>query len=148
MPRHAKEDSAVEDSAMRRPQRTGNRIPLREQGPLTFDNQDPNFVYHVVNDRAGSDRVGRFQKAGWEIVENETIGEDGVRTPGTITSRPVNSDGTQGVLMKIKKEWYLEDQAAKQAEIDKIEDTIKRTEKQGGMYGENNGFHRYNRSDK
>ncbi len=79
---------------------------------------DPRFVYRVFNDnwRKEPGRIKRAQMAGYEIVEHERSGE----AVGT------NEDGSEitGVLMKIPRELYEEDQAAKQREIDKVDEQI------------------------
>jgi hypothetical protein len=77
------------------------------------------YHYHVFNDnwRKEPDRIQRAQSAGYEIVEHERSGE----TSGT------NDDGSEikGVLMRIPREFYDQDQAAKQQEMDKVDEQIR-----------------------
>ena len=76
------------------------------------------YVYRVFNDnwRKEPGRIQRAKMAGYEMVPHERSGE----AVGT------NEDGSeiQGVLMRIPKELYEEDQAAKQREIDKVDEQI------------------------
>lgn len=78
------------------------------------------YHYHVFNDnwRKEPGRIQRAMSAGYEVVEHERSGE----TSGT------NDDGSEikGVLMRIPKEFYEQDQAAKQQEIDKVDEQIYR----------------------
>jgi hypothetical protein len=84
------------------------------------------FHYHVFNDnwRKEPGRIQRARMAGYEVVDHERSGE----TTGT------NDDGTEikGVLMRIPKETYDQDQAAKQQEIDKVDDQISRGKFESG----------------
>lgn len=78
------------------------------------------FVYRVFNDqwRKEPGRIQRASNAGYEIVSSDITG----MTVGT------NDDGTEikGVLMRIPKETYEEDQKAKQKELDKVDEQINR----------------------
>ena len=82
--------------------------------------ENDGFHYHVFNDnwRKEPGRIQRALNAGYEIVEHDRSGE----TAGT------NDDGTEikQVLMRIPQEIYDEDQAAKQAEVDKVDEQIYR----------------------
>lgn len=93
------------------------RVPLREQqrNKLTVRNQDPNFMYYIVNDTG--DKVARMKLAGWEIAP-ETIGfgDTGSNQSLGTGSRIDVGGGTTGVLMRIRREYYEEDRAAEEAE--------------------------------
>ena len=101
------------------------RKPLFQRGPqAVHGDKDPNYEYRFVND-VGS-RVAVMREAGYELVEdpNLIVGDSRVSDPTTLgTAKSVLSkDGTTSYLMRIKKEWYVEDQAAKEeanAEIEK-----------------------------
>lgn len=88
------------------------------------------YQYRVVNDNwlHDPDRVKRAEAAGYEIVNQET--------PAVGT----NKDGStiKGVLMRIPKELYDEDQKAKLAQNDAVRSEIYR-----GKYQENPGDKRY-----
>lgn len=117
------------------------RIPV--SGPrdvLTVAGKDPNYVYRMVNDV--DDRIERFKRGGYEIVTSEhEIGmstvERNTRTGkfGAAVTKQVGG-GVTAVLMRIPKEFYDEDQAAKAAEIDKTEAAMRELGKKQGEYGE------------
>ena len=113
------------------------RKPLFQRGPQSISgDKDPNFVYRFVND-TGS-RIEQMKQAGYEIVEDDNliVGDARVSDPNQQGSskRVVSKDGTVSYLMRQKKEWYDEDQAAKQAHNDEIEQSMKQ-QAQEGMYG-------------
>ena len=115
------------------------RTPINgTRNVLTVSNTDPDFHYRVVNDTG--DRVARFQELGYEVVTDpkHMIGDRRVATAtseGSPRTAMVGS-GVTGVLMKIRKEWYIEDQAAKQADIDETERAMKGEALAGeGRYG-------------
>ncbi len=117
------------------------RIPV--SGPrdvLTVAGKDPNYVYRMVNDV--DDRIERFKRGGYEIVTSEhEIGmstvERSTRTGkfGAAVTKQVGG-GVTAVLMRIPKEFYDEDQAAKAAEVDKTEAAMRELGKKQGEYGE------------
>ena len=113
------------------------RKSLFQRGPQSIlGEKDPNYVYRFVND-TGS-RVANFQSAGYEFVEDKdlVVGDSRVFDPSDLGSakRVTSNDGTTSYLMRIKKEYYEEDQAAKAALINEIEQAMKRDASQG-MYG-------------
>ena len=113
------------------------RKPLFQRGPQTISgDKDPNFVYRFVND-TGS-RIDQMKQAGYEIVEDDNliVGDSRVtdaNQPGS-AKKVISKDGTVSYLMRQKKEWYDEDQAAKQAHNDEIEEAMKKSASEG-MYG-------------
>jgi len=106
---------------------------------LTVSDMDPDFHYRVVNDV--DDKVASLEENGYTVVTDpkHRFGDKRVATPtaeGSVRTVSVGQ-GTTGVLMRIRKDWYKEDQAAKQREIDEVEQTIKRDALQGeGRYGQ------------
>ncbi len=113
------------------------RKSLFQRGPQAIlGEKDPNYVYRFVND-TGS-RVANFQSAGYEFVEDKdlVVGDSRVFDPSDLGSakRVTSNDGTTSYLMRIKKEYYEEDQAAKAALINETEQAMKRDASQG-MYG-------------
>lgn len=113
------------------------RKPLFQRGPQSISGEkDPNFVYRFVND-TGS-RIDQMRQAGYEIVEDDglIVGDARVSDPTTQGSgkRVISKDGTVSYLMRQKKEFYEEDQAAKQAHNDEIEQAMKQQASEG-MYG-------------
>lgn len=97
------------------------------RGRLNVEGKDPAYVYRIVNDV--DDRVARMEDRDWEVVTDTEVSIGARRaslpTPeGTVRTISVGQ-GITGVLMRIKKDYYDEDQAAKQAEVDSVEQTMK-----------------------
>ena len=103
------------------------RTPVSQRNILTVKGKDPNYEYRIVNDV--EDRITQFQEAGYELVENETVevGDKRVSQGTSVGSKKVFSvgQGTKAYVMRIKKEWYDEDQRAKQVQVDMQESSIK-----------------------
>ena len=102
------------------------RVPV--SGPrniLTVANKDPNYVYRWVLDVPG--RLETFKRGGYEVVvDNNEVGDPAVDRHKQLGSAITLVKGTSTlVLMRILREWYDEDQAAKQADIDALEATMK-----------------------
>ena len=108
---------------------------------LTVQNPDENYVYRVVNDNPG--RIDRFKEAGYELVENATLGTshaDGSQADAGVVSKDVGK-GVTAYVMRQRRDWYDEDQAAKQRRIDEAEDGMRKkkvnpNESTDGTYGE------------
>lgn len=127
----------------------GTETPKRKRIPvsgnrdiLTVQGKDPNYVYRFVNDVPG--RIAKFQAAGYEVVDHDaTIGGvtvDSSKGTDSTKSKIVGQDRLTGnaveaYLMRIPKEYYEEDQAAKQQKIDEKEIAMKRETKKPGHYG-------------
>lgn len=125
------------ERATNRPDRSkSTRVPLGNRARLSFNNLEEGYVYRVINDV--DDRIKRAEAAGYEFVESESsLGETRVADAskmGAKVSKPVGG-GMTGYLMRIKKDWYDEDQKAKQARIDDTESAMKPDKKQN-QYGE------------
>jgi hypothetical protein len=116
-----------------RPQRT----PVGTRNILTVKGKDPNYEYRIVNDV--DDRVTQFQEAGYEFVPDEAakVGDKRVNAATSEGSSKQLSvgQGTKAYLMRVKKEWYEEDQATKLARVADIERATKE-KAQDGTYGE------------
>jgi hypothetical protein len=116
------------------------RKPLHSQGPQSIATGalEPGFQYRFVND-IGS-RIENFKAAGYEFVEDDTlaVGDSRVSDPSAVGSAKVvtSNDGTKSYLMRIKDEWYKEDQQVKQKRIDELEKAIKSPSSQGVDYGD------------
>ena len=105
------------------------RKSLFQRGPQSINgDKDPNYIYRYVND-TGS-RVSNFQSAGYEFVDDKelVVGDSRVFDPSDVgsTKRVTSNDGTVSYLMRTKKEYYEEDQAAKAALNDETEKAMKR----------------------
>ena len=122
---------------VQRPQRA-IRKPLHQRGPLSImGDKDPNFAYRFVNDTGA--RLANYQAAGWEIVTNEglEVGDSRAKDASDLDSakRVTGDNGTVSFLMKIKKEYYEEDRAAKQAQAEQQEKALKTETSQKADYG-------------
>lgn len=98
--------------------------------------KDPKFVYRFVNDT--DSRIQNFEEIGYEIVRDSSIkvGDKRVDNPSAEGSPVVVSKGsTRSFLMRIKKEYYEEDQAAKAKAISETEAGMKAEAQSQGMYG-------------
>lgn len=105
---------------------------------LNVSGKDPEFEYRIVNDTG--DRIQQMQGIGYELVQDAgvTVGDRRVANP-TKEGSPVKvsvGGGTQAYLMRIKKEWYNEDQEKKQAYVRETEKGIIREAKKNADYGD------------
>lgn len=113
------------------------RTALGRRRPLHVEGTEPGYVYRVVNDEG--DRIHSFMKAGYEPVDGKgvTVGDNRINNPtaeGSIAQVSVGG-GKKAILMRIREDWYKEDQDAKQTEVDQIEQATKE-KALDGTYGE------------
>ena len=116
------------------------RVPLgRPRHVTAVTDQDPNYQYRWINDK--QDRIERAKAGGYEVVtKDHIVGEttlDGGQNPkyGSAVAKQVGG-GLWAVLMRIPREYYDEDQAAKEAELKKLEQQMVRDEnKKDERYG-------------
>lgn len=124
----------AQDRVSKRPE----RIPVHERSVISFKDQDPKYTYRLVNDK--EDRVQIFKDAGYELVQSpERVGEvrAGEASPlGSSVTKSVGN-GVTGVLMRIPKELYDEDQRSKLQKLKDTENALKnKTANAGdGFYG-------------
>lgn len=109
------------------------RTPITVRNRLTVKDKDPNFVYRIVNttDAHGSDRISSFLEHGYELVEQAQVGDKRVDISaglGSVSEFSVGQ-GKKAVVMRIRKDWYDEDQAAKLAQVNAVEQTMHRDSK-------------------
>lgn len=113
---------------------------------LSVREQIPGYHLHIFTD-TGS-RVQEALDGGWEFVAPTEIGgvsENVVSRNGDLGERirylvnPRTGEGTDkfGYLMKIRQEWYEEDQAELQAKNSRIDAAIRK----GKITGENPSFY-------
>ena len=118
------------------PSSRAKRVPVGGRNRLTVQGKDPNYVYRIVNDV--DDRVARFIEGGYEPVQDEAVkvGDNRASADSPVGSvkRISVGGGTKGVLMRIRRDWYEEDQEAKRAVVDDQEATIKK-KALDGTYG-------------
>ncbi len=114
------------------------RTPINGQrNVLNVRGKDPNYSYRIVNDV--DDRINEFLERGYEVVTDEDVkvGDKRVAKPtqsGSAVELSVGG-GTKAFLMRIKKEWYDEDQEAKAAKTTEIENQMKADARKDGNYG-------------
>ena len=109
---------------------------------------DPGFMLRWINDEGG--RIDASIKGGYEYVLNKNdihIGEGietgnsdlGSRISKVVDKTPRMGEPRRAYLMRIKREWYEEDQNKKLAHVEGIDAQIKNgdlgKEKQEGFYG-------------
>lgn len=116
-----------------------NRVPVSgNRDVLTVKGQEDGFVYRWVNDT--DDRIHTFEAAGYEHVDHDVIVGSASVNRGQQVGKTVSKNvgkGTESHLMRIKQEWYDEDQASKKSQIDQVEAVMKRELNSGdnGQYG-------------
>ncbi len=106
--------------------RADNRVPVGHGNKLAFNDNDPNYMYRMVNDVPG--RIAMFQRAGYEFVYNgERELDKGTAEAGAPDTR-ASVDAGQGLRqyrMRIRKELYDEDQASKFDKVKELENSMK-----------------------
>ena len=131
-----KVEEKTEKKAERR-KRVGVGIPRLK---LSYNSQEADYVYRWVNDK--DNRIENFQEGGYEFVGKgpEQEGTD----VGTRISKVVmtNDDGSprKAYLMRIKKEWYDEDQAEKHKQLDIVEKQLQGGTDSQGQPGKDGRF--------
>ena len=110
---------------------------------LTVKGQEPGYRYRIVNDTG--DRIKEMEELGYELVSDKNIkvGDKRVAVPTAEGSHIRSAVGTHpsgepmyGYVMRIKDEWYQEDQQAKQKQVDELEATMKKDAKRNSDYGD------------
>ena len=114
------------------------RATLGKRNRLAIQNMEEGFTYRIVNDV--DDRVDYLKGLGYELCSKEQVGAIGnkrVDNTSSIGSTAHFSvgQGTKAVIMRIPREYALEDQAAKQADIDEVEGTMKSDARKAADYG-------------
>lgn len=106
---------------------------------LTVSNQDPNFVYRwVAEDPQRPGRVAKLQEYGYEVVTDDVdVGQKAVDKNSKVGSAVtrLGGGGITLVLMRQRKEWWDEDQAAKQEKVDAIDATMREDVRSGRIPG-------------
>ena len=128
-----------EDKAPKTPQRQrAKRAPINGRNILTASNKEAGYEYRFVNDVG--DRIQIFQERGWELVDAKDvrIGDRRVESGGALGSKAqasVDKQGTKAFLMRIKNEWYEEDQAEKTKALAEQEKSMKQSALSNNDYG-------------
>lgn len=125
----------TKENLVKTPAARVRRNPVEGRNKLKLKGGDPNYVYRFVNDT--DDRVREFQDAGWELETDDTIRVGDSRIDDNARLGKVRmisvGQGQKAVLMKIKREWYEDDQKAKQEFVDKSEEAMRPNP--DGQYG-------------
>ena len=122
--------------------RTINDRPTRDrvrnvfngtQAKLTVNHDIPGYKLHIFNDEPG--RIQSALDGGWEFVKPDEVGgvKDSVTSGNTdlgdkvryLVGSSEKGDGLYAYLLKIKQEWYDEDQAEIQKRNDRVDDAIR-----------------------
>jgi len=110
----------------------------------------PGFVRRVVVDRPG--RLEKFERGGWEYVHEQDLSSGDYPNEQVTTREGIDSRVSQvvgqhrsgepqhGYLMEIEQELYDEDQAEKQAKIDRLEAGLRAGQVDGGSSAEDGGY--------
>lgn len=109
------------------PRERTKRTPIAQRNILTVEGRDPDYSYRIVNDTG--DRIQAFKDAGYEMVlaKDVRVGDKRINSAapeGSYAQVSVGA-GQKAFVMKVPKEWYEEDQQAKQAKINALEQTMK-----------------------
>lgn len=124
--------------------RRKKRVPIGQRQRIYIDPKlkKPGYKHRVVNDAEG--RLDMFEEAGYEFVRDPKIqiGDDRIENPSqmgsavkTLVGKKPNGEPMFGYLMRIKKEWYDEDQQVKHEKIEDSMEAIKNQPKKEGQYG-------------
>lgn len=112
------------------------RSPLARRNVLTVTGKEDGYEYRIVNDT--EDRVAEFAERGYEPVSANKIQVGDKRVSkaspeGSVMTMSVGG-GKKAVVMRIRKDWYDEDQKAKQ---DYVAETERATQQEAlnGTYG-------------
>jgi hypothetical protein len=146
--------------------RSGARVERRRnafngtEGKMSVDFNLPDYELRIFNDTPG--RIDTALSGGWEFVHPSEVTNIKTNVVSRNTdvgdkirflTNPRAEEGEQyGYLMKIRKEWWLEDQQALQAKNNVIDDSIRngrnpKDNSSDGFYVPNEGI-KYGYSDK
>ncbi len=104
------------------------RNPVAARGPLPKIDVELGYTYRIVNNV--DDRVEHFKDGGWEVVGADALKRNARRVdqyaPTGSAAEISVGQGMKAIVMRQKNEWYEEDQALKQAQVDASEQAMKR----------------------
>lgn len=128
---------AKEAGVAKSPSGRVRRTPVGVRNILTVGGKDPNYEYRIVNDEG--DRVEQFKAAGYDVVSasDVTVGDRRITkasAEGSVAQVSVGG-GMKAVVMRIKKEWYAEDQVTKIEQVAATEAATKSEALRGSDYG-------------
>jgi len=128
--------SEIKEAIAKAPSGRTQRTPVGTRNVLTVAGKDPSYVYRIIND--SGDRVQEFLDAGYELVSASSVRVGDKRVgkataEGTVSQVSVGQ-GMHGYVVRIRKEWYDEDQALKQQRVAEAEAATK-AKALDGTYG-------------
>ena len=126
------------NAIVKEPSGRPTRTPVGRRNILSVKGKEAGYEYRIVNDEY--DRIDAFKEAGWEVVSNSDVSVGDKRvgnstTPGSAAQVNVGG-GNKAVVMRIKKEWYDEDQATKQTQARELEKSTRQDARNGADYGD------------
>lgn len=105
------------------------RTPINKRDILSVKGKEPGYVYRIATDVG--DRIEALKDAGYEMVlaKDVRIGDKRINSaaPEGAYAQVSVGGGQKAFVVRIKEEWYKEDQEAKQAEVNRLEQTMKQT---------------------
>lgn len=104
------------------------RTALSRKDKLSVRDQDPNYRYRIVN--VDGTRVEDMQERGYEIVHTK-VGDSRVDNATPLGSQFTVGPTLKAVVMRQRKDWFDEDQALKQADIDEKEKAMNADARKG-----------------
>lgn len=134
--------SASESRTEGRPQRRASVGGYRDK--LTVHGQDPEYSYRwILSTSSDSGRILQLRERGYEFASSKdhTVGETNVYTTkdgSSLIRVPASKEGDFLYLMRIKKQWYEEDQEEKARRILDEHEAVRKYSSQegaGGVYG-------------
>lgn len=131
-----KETNSPDKAIVKSPSGRTKRASDVKRGPLAVRGLEPGYHYRFVNDE--DDKVQAFTEAGYEPVldKDVNIGDkrvDKATAEGSVKTVSVGG-GTKAVLMRIRQDWYDEDQLEKEKHIRILEQTTEQKALEGN-YG-------------
>ena len=124
------------EKLVKAPERRVKRNPVEGRNRLAVKGKDPNYDYRIVNDT--DDRVNDMLDQDWEIDLSEDIrvGDGRIDDIGRLGKARILSvgGGIKAIVMRKRKDWYEEDQAAKQEYVNRTEAAM-RPNPNDGTYG-------------
>jgi len=126
----------IKEAIAKAPSGRPQRVPVGTRNVLTVAGKDPNYEYRIINDTG--DRVQEFVDAGYELVSDDSVkvGDKRVNkasSEGSIAQLSVGQ-GQKAIVVRIKKEWYQEDQKKKQDKVD-LQENATKSKALDGTYG-------------
>ena len=103
---------------------------------LSVKNQDPDFVYRIVNDI--DDRVQQLLDVGYIVDTKTIVGDKRAGAPSSAPGTPITvslGQGDKGVVMKIPKDLYEQRKLEKEAVIREREAALQDPTQNGADYG-------------